>query len=61
MLGRAADPFPTTLGSLDAIHLASALLVRDELEGLAFATHDDELGTAARATGFEVYGLKRGV
>jgi predicted nucleic acid-binding protein len=60
VLERAAEPFPTTLGSLDAVHLASALLVRDSLDGLMFATHDDELGTAALATGFQVHGVMRG-
>ena len=57
VLERAADPFPTTLGSLDAIHMASALLVRDQFDGLVFATHDDALGVAARATGFQVHGV----
>ena len=61
VLERAAEPFPTALGSLDAIHLASALLARDIVEGLVFATHDDELGTAARATGFQVHGVSRGI
>jgi len=60
VLERAAEPFPTALGSLDAIHLASALLARDSVEGLVFATHDDELGMAARATGFRVHGVSRG-
>ena len=60
VLERASEPFPTALGSLDAIHLASALLIRDDLDGLAFATHDDQLGMAARATGFQVHGLSRG-
>ena len=54
------SPWSTTLsdslGSLDAIHLASALLVRHDLDGLVFATHHDELGPAAPATGFEVHG-----
>lgn len=59
VLERAAEPFPTLLDSLDAIHLASALLVREEFEGLEFATHDDELGIAARATGIPVYGGAR--
>ncbi len=59
VLERAAEPFPTALGSLDAIHLASALLVRDSLDGLVFATHDDELGTAALATGFQIHGVPR--
>jgi hypothetical protein len=57
VLARASEPFPTLVGSLDAIHLATALLIRDEVEGLAFATHDEELGVAARATGFAVHGI----
>ena len=44
------------LGSLDAIHLASALLIRDSFEGLALATHDREVAMAARAEGFRVHG-----
>ena len=56
VLERAADPFPTQLGSLDAIHLASALLVRDRFEGLVVATHDEALGLAAASVGFRVYG-----
>jgi predicted nucleic acid-binding protein len=57
VLERASEPFPTTLGSLDAIHLASALLVRDRFEDLSLATHDEELGIAARSVGFQVHGL----
>ena len=54
VLDRAAEPFPTLLGSLDFIHLATALLIRDQFEDLAFATHDTELDLAARATGFAI-------
>lgn len=61
VLERASEPFPTALGSLDAIHLASALLARDNLGDLAFATHDDELAMAALATGFQVHGVSRGI
>ena len=58
VLRRAADPFPTPLGTLDAIHLATALLLRDAgNEGLAFATHDRQLAIAARASGFRTIGL----
>ena len=57
VLERAGDPFPTTLSTLDAIHLATALAVRDRFDGLRVATHDTELGLAARAMGFEVDGL----
>jgi predicted nucleic acid-binding protein len=57
VLARASEPFPTLVGSLDAIHLASALLMRDEVDDLAFATHDEELAVAAQATGFAVHGV----
>ncbi len=56
ILDRAAEPFPTMLGSLDAIHLASALLVKERFEDLSFATHDHELAVAAQAVGFRVLG-----
>jgi hypothetical protein len=38
--------------------LATALAVRDELSGMVFATHDDELGLAASSMGFEVQGVE---
>jgi predicted nucleic acid-binding protein len=57
VLDRAAGPFPTSIGTLDAIHLSSALLVRDHFEDLVFATHDRALGIAARAMGFQVEGI----
>jgi predicted nucleic acid-binding protein len=58
VLERAAEPYPTTLGTLDALHLATALLVRRKYPDLSFATHDAELGDAARAQGFRVLGVK---
>lgn len=57
VLERAAEPFPTLIGSLDAIHLASALLVRRQYDELVFATHDRQLGLAARALGVSVVGI----
>lgn len=57
VLDRAAGPMPTVLGSLDAIHLATALeLARDRAPGLVLATHDRQLARAARASGLEVTG-----
>lgn len=57
VLNRAAQPMPTELGTLDAIHLASALLWK---EGTGvdpiMATHDAALGLAAQAHGFPVIG-----
>lgn len=58
ILSRASDPLPAPLGTLDAIHLVSALAWRDRLgDTLVVATHDTALGLAARAYGFEVVGL----
>ena len=58
VLARAAQPLPTSLGTLDAIHLATAQLWREESpEELVVATHDTELGLAARAVGFRVMGV----
>lgn len=58
VLTRAAQPFPTALGTLDAIHLATALLWRERSEAeLVLATHDASLGMAARASGLRVIGV----
>ena len=58
VLERAAQPVPTSLGTLDAIHLATALLWREH-SGFEFvmATHDTALGLAARASGLRVVGV----
>ena len=56
VLQRAADPFPTALGTLDAIHLATALEFRAEIPDLEIATHDRELAVAAQSVGFTVVG-----
>jgi hypothetical protein len=58
VLSRAGEPLPTPLGTLDAIHLASALTWRERMGALPMmATHDAALGLAARAFGFEVRGI----
>ena len=57
VLARAAQPMPIPLGTLDALHLATALLwseMRDE--DLLMATHDRALADAARASGLRVIG-----
>ena len=56
LLERAAEPFPTSLRTLDAIHLATALALRDEYPDITVATHDGELADAGRAMGFQVAG-----
>jgi hypothetical protein len=58
VLDRAAQPMPTELGTLDAIHLASSLLWQDATgEDLTMATHDRALGVAAQAHGLKVVGI----
>lgn len=58
VLARASQPLPTVLGTLDAIHLASALLWKERSGvDLVMATHDEALAVAARATGLHVAGL----
>ena len=52
VLDRASQPMPTELGTLDAIHLATALLWNTMTAGeLTMATHDEALGIAAKAHG----------
>jgi predicted nucleic acid-binding protein len=58
VLSRASEPMPMPLGTLDAMHLATALIWRDRVGPLpAIATHDSMLGTAALAFGFDVLGI----
>jgi predicted nucleic acid-binding protein len=57
VLRRAAGPMPVVLGTLDALHLATALELAPTLDGpLVLATHDEQLARAARASGLDVCG-----
>jgi predicted nucleic acid-binding protein len=57
ILARASEPFPTPLGTLDALHLATALVWRDRMhQALVMATHDRDLALAARSFGLDVRG-----
>jgi len=58
VLHRAALPMATVVKTLDAIHLASALLLRERRGvDLSFATHDPQQARAARALGFDCIGM----
>ncbi len=58
VLERAAQPFSSPLGTLDALHLASALLWREAVSrDLVLATHDRALARAARASGLATIGI----
>ncbi len=57
VLDRAAQPMPTELGTLDAIHLATALLWKDMTGAdLVMATHTGALALGAQAQGLRVVG-----
>lgn len=59
VLQRAAEPFPTIIGTLDAIHLASALLLQAQLnKPVLLLTHDRQLARGAAASGMQVRGAE---
>lgn len=54
---KACESFPVILKTLDAIHLASALLwQQQEQEEILFLTHDEQLAKCALAMGLKVLG-----
>ena len=61
VLDLAAQPLPTSLATLDAIHLATAMLYRasqpSDQRPIYFATHDVALARAAKAMHFDVIGV----
>ena len=57
VLSRASQPLPTALGTLDAIHLATAMMWKERTAtDLSMATHDVALAVAAKANGLRVVG-----
>jgi hypothetical protein len=58
ILNRAAQPMPTELGTLDSIHLVTALLWKEKRRvDLVMATHDQALALGAHAHGLPVVGV----
>ncbi len=58
VLSRASQPLSSILRTLDAIHLASALIWQEQSDiDLVMATHDLALAAAARAHGLRVIGV----
>lgn len=58
VLSRASQPLSSILRTLDAIHLASALIWQEQSDtDLVMATHDVALAAAARAHGMRVVGV----
>jgi len=59
LLGMASQPYPTTVRTLDALHLSAALLwSQSKEEQIVFLTHDNQLGNGAKSLGFRVEGLR---
>jgi predicted nucleic acid-binding protein len=57
ILARASEPLPIPLGTLDAVHLATALVWQDRMhQAIVMATHDRDLALAGRSFGIEVLG-----
>jgi len=57
ILRRAALPMATPVRTLDAIHIATALVMRERSDlPLTFATHDVRQADAVRALGFSTIG-----
>ena len=58
ILGQAERSFGVVLKTLDAIHVATAIVWRERrAPGLVFATHDRQQARAATALGFDVLGV----
>jgi predicted nucleic acid-binding protein len=57
VLARALEPLPTTLRTLDALHLATMDFVRGRVESLELASYDNRLLAAAQALGIPLTAL----
>lgn len=59
VLREAARAFPTIVGALDALHIASAALWKQQSgKEILFLTHDVQQGLAARAVGLKSEGFE---
>jgi predicted nucleic acid-binding protein len=51
VLARALEPWPRSVRTLDALHLATALFLKAQRQPLTVATSDERLGRVAKAVG----------
>jgi predicted nucleic acid-binding protein len=56
VLERALEPFPISVRTLDALHLATLLFLRDQDQALELATYDERLHQGAVALGIPLWG-----
>ena len=57
ILSRALSPFPVSVRTLDAMHLASAAFLRERGQLSAVATYDPRMQDAVLAMGMELFAL----
>jgi hypothetical protein len=57
VLGRALEPFPMPVRTLDALHLASVEFLRSRGQRIELASYDDRLLSTARAMGIPLLTL----
>lgn len=55
ILDRATEPFPTTVRTLDALHLASIVFLVENGQDIELATYDTNMTKAARSLGIRIY------
>lgn len=55
VLGRALDPFPIQVRTLDALHLASAEFMRQQGQEIRIATYDVRMREGAQRLGIPAY------
>lgn len=58
VLGRALEPFPVPVRTLDALHLASVEFLRGRGQAVELASYDDRLMAAAGALGIPLRALE---
>ena len=58
VLARALEPFPTSVRTLDALHLASCDYLRNQGQSMALASYDGRMIALARAMGIPVFALE---
>ena len=58
VLARALEPFPAPVGTLDAVHLASAEFVREHGQEVVLASYDRQMLRAARLLGLATYAMR---
>lgn len=57
VLGRALEPFPVPVRTLDALHLASLDFLRRQGQAATLATYDSRMRNGAERLGFPLYPL----